>query len=485
MSELSRLITRLQRGIVKNASYVKTIRHPHLLIVSLQELNDLIGNDKVKDSVAIQVSHLIMVKRRAMDNPVIKEDDVMLNTLFMGVPGVGKTLVATKLAKVWYALGYIDGSGNTTEKKQEITDMLKDLLKDTTGTGTTSDNTMVIYVMFFFIIILITILSIAWSFYNRFGGYWTLGIFLLLITLVLFVGYFVSVSLNSNNTTKSAKSDVKNNNVNGIRNKNDTNEYGNSPVIAEFPRDEDIITIAKRDDFVDRYVGWSAPKTTKFLNANLGKVVFVDEAYSFINGPHDEFGMESLTTINLFMSQHSKEIIIIFAGYKDLLESGPFSVQPGLKRRFMWQFDCAGYTPSQLFEIFKLQLKKKGWSINDEENVLQLFLCNADAFPAFGGDTERAAFFSELEHSREFIANESGLHINVLEARHIERGINKLRENNFQESGDNSSNPLANMMRLMANKKKKDVTNLSETVTPDDINMIEAIRDNAGNQPYR
>ena len=88
--------------------------------------------------------------------------------------------------------------------------------------------------------------------------------------------------------------------------------------------------------------------------------------------------------------------------------------KPGLKRRFMWQFDCNGYNAKQLFSIFKLQLNKKGWGFHDDETILSIFENNMDAFPAFGGDTERAAFFSELEHSRDFIENETGMQINVL-----------------------------------------------------------------------
>ena len=104
--------------------------------------------------------------------------------------------------------------------------------------------------------------------------------------------------------------------------------------------------------------------------------------------------MEALTALNLFLSQHSNEIIVIFAGYKDLLETGPYSVQPGLRRRFMWQFDCEGYNAEQLFEIFRIQLDKKGWGLTDNAASLKLFINNYDAFPAFGGDTERAAFFA-------------------------------------------------------------------------------------------
>lgn len=529
MSELSRLIARLQRGIARNASYVKTIRHPQLLVASLQELNDLIGNDRVKDSVATQVSHLIMIKRRALENTQIKEDEVMLNTVLYGPPGVGKTLVGTKLAKIWYSLGYLDGSRNTREKKQEIGDLLKDLFRDGAGT-TSSDDSATVFVMIIFIMVLISILSLAWSFYNKFGGIWTLAMVSILVLLVLAVGYYIATSGNTNNNNntnananqnRDSSKNLKgsnncngkgcpvdrnnpNNNTNhpnGIQNKNDRNEYGNSPVVYDLPSDDQVIKVVTRADFIDKFVGWTDKKTIKLLEENLGKVVFVDEAYSLVTDMHDSFGMEALTAINLFLSQHSKEIIVIFAGYKDLMETGIFSFQPGLRRRFMWQFDCNGYSEDQLFEIFKMQLDKKGWGLSDEDGTKALFRHNKDAFPAFGGDTERLTFFAELEHSRDFISNEKGMTINLLTPDHVRRGMLKLRENNIQDDPDaESNNPLANMMKLFRGKKsgaseknrrREPVYNEppamysdQSEMTADDLDMINAIRNTAGDRAY-
>jgi len=516
MTELSHLIARLQRGIARNASYVNSIRHPHLLVASLQELDNLIGNDKVKDSVATQVSHLIMVKRRALENPSIKEDEVMLNTVLYGPPGVGKTVVGTKLAKIWYSLGYLDGTRNTKERKQELGDIIKDLFKDASnGSSTSDDTTLTVYILFIFVVIFITLLSMAWSFYTKFGGAWTLAIIGLILLVILSVGYYIYVTLNtSSDNSKDIKdskdikgsgcngkgcpinnnnSNINNNNTNnnitsgdasGSKNNSGTTDLGNSHFLANAPSDDQVIKIVTRADFVDKYVGWSDKKTIKLLEENLGKVLFVDEAYSLVTDMHDSFGMEVLTTINLFLSQHSKEIIVIFAGYKDLMETGLFSFQPGLRRRFMWQFDCNGYTSAQLFDIFKLQLQKKGWSMHDEDSIREIFNHNRDAFPAFGGDTERLTFFAELEHSRDFISDEKGMSINKLTPDHVRRGIIKLRENNIQSNpNEDSVNPLANMMKLFRGDKQRKHTP-DYTASEDDIDLINAIRNNANDRAY-
>ncbi len=67
----------------------------------------------------------------------------------------------------------------------------------------------------------------------------------------------------------------------------------------------------------------------------------------------------------------------------------------------MWQFDCVGYSSAELYKIFNIQLRKKGWKITDEEQIQRLFDRNCEIFTGYGGDTERLTFFSELEHSKD------------------------------------------------------------------------------------
>ena len=130
------------------------------------------------------------------------------------------------------------------------------------------------------------------------------------------------------------------------------------------------------------------------------------------------------------MSQNPNEIIVIFAGYQDLLEKGIFSAQPGLKRRFMYHFQCDGYTAEQLFKIFKLQLAKKGWGVDDEKEVVELFIKEKDAFPFNGGDTERLTHYAKVEHSKQFMAKGGNMKLNKLSPDNIKNGIEKLKANN-------------------------------------------------------
>jgi len=450
MSELESLINRVQQGIDENKSYIKTIRHPKLLLLSLKELQDMIGNDKVKDSVASDVSHLIMSKMRSEQHPEMKEDDVMLNIVLKGEPGVGKTVLATKIGKIFYSLGYLQGGKK--ENSNGVGNVLKGVFGDTNNTTSTDNTGLILYILFIFIIILITFISVAWSFYEKFGGEWTIAMIIVIIILIILVGYLISVSINENNEANNINNNVGNN----INKNNITNNKEDECPAAGLPSDDQIIKVVSREDFVDQYVGWTAPKTKKLLMENRGKVLFVDEAYSLVEGPDDRFGIEAATTLNLFASQHPNEIIIIFAGYRDKLERGIFTAQPGLKRRFMYHFHCDGYTPEQLFKIFKSQLAKNGWGITDEAETIKVFIKEKDAFPFSGGDTERLTNYAKKEHTKEYMKKAEGMKLNKLSPLHISKGIVQLRENSGGVNEDNTDDKISNLMKMMDKYKDKE-----------------------------
>jgi hypothetical protein len=351
-----------------------------------------------------------MSKMRSEQHPEMKEDEVMLNIVLKGEPGVGKTVLATKIGKIFYSLGYLQGGKK--EASNGLGGVLKGVFGDTNTTTTTDNSGLILYILLIFIVILVTFISVAWSFYEKFGGEWTIAMFIIIIVLIIIAGYLISAAIDENNEVNNTGNVNNINNVNGT-NKTDNVKLDECPA-TELPSDSQIIKVVSREDFVDQYVGWTAPKTKKLLTENLGKVLFVDEAYSLVEGLDDKFGVEAATTLNLFMSQHPNQIIVIFAGYKNLLERGIFTAQPGLKRRFMYHFHCDGYTPEQLFRIFKSQLAKKGWGVTDDSESIKIFSKEKDAFPFSGGDTERLTHYAKVEHSKEYMKKGEGMKLNKL-----------------------------------------------------------------------
>jgi len=165
---------------------------------------------------------------------------------------------------------------------------------------------------------------------------------------------------------------------------------------------DDIISIVSRADFVGEYWGQTAIKTLNLLKKNEGKVLFIDEAYLLYEGDRDSFGMEALTILNQYMSENPDKIIIIFAGYEDKMNETIFAVQPGLRRRCSWNFCATSYNHTELSEIFKKQLDKTQWALDDDINIESFFKRNMREFEYFGGDTQLLAFHSKLARNEEF-----------------------------------------------------------------------------------
>jgi AAA+ superfamily predicted ATPase len=124
--------------------------------------------------------------------------------------------------------------------------------------------------------------------------------------------------------------------------------------------------IADASDLIAEYVGQTSPKTKAVLERARGGVLFVDEAYSIAES---KYGYECINVINEYMSLYSSEIIIIFSGYKDKLNNF-FNIQPGLRRRFTFNYEIQNYNLNSIVEIFKLQMSKNGWKIDNTINLV-------------------------------------------------------------------------------------------------------------------
>ena len=115
-----------------------------------------------------------------------------------------------------------------------------------------------------------------------------------------------------------------------------------------------------RSGLVGGYVGQTAIKTQGAIQQALGGVLFIDEAYTLARGnDSNDYGQEAIDTILKAMEDHRDDLVVIVAGYPDLMECFVNS-NPGLKSRFNKYIYFEDYTPEELLEIFDSMCKKAG-----------------------------------------------------------------------------------------------------------------------------
>lgn len=119
-----------------------------------------------------------------------------------------------------------------------------------------------------------------------------------------------------------------------------------------------------RADLVSEYIGKTAQKTNEVLEKALGGVLFIDEAYDLHSESGQDFGKEAVTAILTFMENYRDDIVIIFAGYPDLMQDF-LAMNPGLKSRIPNRFDFEDYSADELAAIGAASLSKKGYTFDE------------------------------------------------------------------------------------------------------------------------
>ncbi|HPJ61481.1 AAA family ATPase [Lentimicrobium sp.] len=120
-----------------------------------------------------------------------------------------------------------------------------------------------------------------------------------------------------------------------------------------------------REDLVGAVVGETAPKTLAKIEAAIGGVLFIDEAYSLVNGNANDFGHEAVEVIIKQMEDRRGEFSLIVAGYPKEMESFLDS-NPGLRSRFDNHLVFTDYSASELMEIAGIMLMKNKLTANAE-----------------------------------------------------------------------------------------------------------------------
>ena len=122
---------------------------------------------------------------------------------------------------------------------------------------------------------------------------------------------------------------------------------------------------ATRTDLIAEYQGQTALKVKRLIQKAKGGVLFIDEAYSITeNEKSDSYGRECLTELTKALEDYRSDLVVIVAGYDDLMKKF-FESNPGLKSRFNYFITFEDYTVDQMFDIFLSYCKKEDYILQE------------------------------------------------------------------------------------------------------------------------
>lgn len=141
-----------------------------------------------------------------------------------------------------------------------------------------------------------------------------------------------------------------------------------------------------RSGLVAGYVGQTALKTKKVIEKALGGVLFIDEAYALNGRSENDFGQEAIDTVLKAMEDHREDLVVIVAGYTELMEEFIHS-NPGLESRFNRFLEFGDYTLDEMMAIFRMRCEKGRYTLaEDAEEAVRTYITEENVHPETFGN---------------------------------------------------------------------------------------------------
>ena len=152
--------------------------------------------------------------------------------------------------------------------------------------------------------------------------------------------------------------------------------------IGRLMRDYGLLSIghvvkAYRSDLIADVIGGTAIKVHNMLDKAENGILFIDEAYDLCKDYNDgsnagTFAQEAINTLVNSMTDDSRHVVVIFAGYRcssiDSVDGvrGLFKMNQGLQDRIKRIISIPDYKPEILTKIFFDVISDYGYSLSDE-----------------------------------------------------------------------------------------------------------------------
>lgn len=140
-------------------------------------------------------------------------------------------------------------------------------------------------------------------------------------------------------------------------------------LIGRILREEGVLSVGDfiecgRQDLVSPAVGGSAPMVEALFEEARGSVIFIDEAYSLVDGAKGGPGDEAINALIDQMEKMRDEVVVIFAGYTKEIDD-LLSTNPGFRSRVKTQIEFPDYSVDELVDILHHMADRQGYVLAD------------------------------------------------------------------------------------------------------------------------